>query len=71
MREAWTGRLVGRMHVHEITSNDVAAELGCCKAWVSMALNGKRKPTNGRERLEQAVDNIIAKREERDESELG
>lgn len=63
MREAWTGRLVGRMHVHEITSNDVAKEIGRCKAYVSMMLNCKRNPPGGREQLEQAVESIIASRE--------
>jgi len=26
--ESWTGKLVGKMHVHEITYDEVAAELG-------------------------------------------
>jgi hypothetical protein len=63
MREAWTGRLVGKMHVHEITSNDLAKETGKCKAYVSMMLSGKRNPPGGRELLEQAVERLIAKKE--------
>lgn len=35
MREKWTGDLVGVMHNEQITQDDVAAELGIKKAYVS------------------------------------
>ena len=63
MREAWTGRLVAQMHVHEITANEVAKEMNVCKAYVSMMVNGKRTPPGARDRLEHAVDAIIARKD--------
>lgn len=62
MLESWTGKLVGKMHVHEITYDEVAAELGVTRSYVSMLLNGHRKPLDTRKRLEAAVDAVIAKR---------
>lgn len=61
MIEKWTGRLVGKMHNYGITLSDVADELGVTKAYVSMILNCARKPAGARERLEAAVEAIIAK----------
>lgn len=62
MLESWTGKIVGKMHVHEITYDEVAAELGVTRPYVSMLLNGHRKPPDARKRLETAVDAVIAKR---------
>lgn len=62
MPEAWTGRVIGKMHNNSVTSSDVANQLGVTKAYVSMILNGHRAPKNGRERIEAAVNTIIANR---------
>lgn len=62
MIEKWTGKLVGRMHNERIRVEDLAKELGCTKGYVSMILNGKRTPPNARQKLEQAVESIIAQR---------
>ena len=62
MVEKWTGRLVGKMHNHGITNGDVAEELDVTKAYVSMILNGARKPKDAKHRLEAAVDAIIERR---------
>lgn len=59
MKELWTGELIGRMHVHDITYDDLATEVGWVKSYVSMILNGQRSPTGAREKLETAVDAII------------
>ena len=64
MLESWTGKLVGKMHVHEITYDEVAAELGVSRPYVSMLLNGHRKPPDAKKRIEMAIDSIIAKRAE-------
>lgn len=55
MPETWTGNLIGEMHNNGITYADLAAEMGVCKPYVSMILNGRRKPPNIRERMESAV----------------
>lgn len=62
--EKWTGRLVGRMHNERVTYEDLGAEMGVTKAYVSMILNGTRKPEGIRERMEAAFDAVIAKRKE-------
>ncbi len=63
MPEKWTGRLVGKMHNEKITLEDVAEELGVTRSYVSMILNGARKPDGIRERMEAAVSSIIKKRQ--------
>ena len=63
MPEKWTGRLVGRMHNERITYDELAAELGVTKAYISMILNGKRKPPHIRRRMETAVDQIVERRD--------
>lgn len=62
MKEKWTGRLIGRMHNEEITRQDLANELGVQKSYISMILNGDRKPPDAQKRLEAGVDAIIDRR---------
>lgn len=62
--EAWTGRAVGKMHMNRISFEDVAGELGVTRAYISMILNGKRKPPDARKRVEGAIDAIIKRRGE-------
>ena len=64
MKEKWTGRLIGRMHNEDVTYEELGAEMGVGKAYVSMILNGARKPAGIKERMEEAFDAIIARREE-------
>lgn len=62
MPEPWTGQIVGTMHVEGITYDEVAAEMGVTKAYISMLLSNKRNPVGAKERLERAVDNIRLRR---------
>lgn len=62
MVEKWTGRLIGKMHNNGISISDLASELGVTKSYISMILNGARKPTDAKARLEAAVDAIITRR---------
>lgn len=61
MREEWTGEVVGKMHVAGVTNDDLAKEMCCTKSYVSMILNGLRKPPNARERVESALERCIAR----------
>ena len=63
MPEKWTGDLIGRMHNEEITMKELADELDVCKPYVSMILNGTRNPEGAQQRMEAAVDAILARRE--------
>lgn len=62
MPEAWTGRLIGRMHNNRITYAELGAELGIGKAYVCRILNGVKKPKDIQKRMENALDAIIERR---------
>lgn len=62
MPEAWTGKLIGEMHNANVTYDDLAAEIGCGKAYISMILNGKRSPQGAKERLCSAFERVIENR---------
>ena len=62
MPEKWTGNLIGKMHNNRVTYDDLAKEMGCTKAYVSMILNGSRKPDGIRKKMEDSVAAIIAQR---------
>ena len=64
MPEKWTGLLIGKMHNHKITYEELAGEVGVTKAYISMILNGARNPSAARERLEKAVDTIVLRKEQ-------
>lgn len=64
MPEKWTGRLVGAMHNEKITYDDLAAEMGVTKSYVSMILNGSRKPEGIRERMEAAYRAALQRKRE-------
>ena len=69
MPEKWTGRLVGRMHNSGVTRDDLAAEMGIKKAYLSLILNSKRKPPNIKQRAEAAFEAVLEKQKEGDVSE--
>lgn len=62
MPKPWTGNLIGKMHNHGITYDDLGAEMGLKKAYISMLLNSKREPPNIQARMEKAVDAIIKRK---------
>lgn len=62
MPEKWTGDLLGRMHNARVNAADLAKELGCTKAYVSMVFNGARCPANAQERFESAFKAVLDKR---------
>lgn len=62
MPDAWTGDLVGRMHNAEVTLNDLAKEIGWSTGYISMILNGSRRPVGAMEKLNAAFYTITARR---------
>lgn len=62
MPKKWTGDLVGLMHIHRISLQMLANELGVTDRYVSMVLNGHREPTGAKERFEKATERLIAKK---------
>lgn len=71
MPEKWTGRLIGRMHNERITYEQLANEMGVNKAYISMILNGKRKPPNIQKRMETALEAIIKREREKQSKKKG
>lgn len=65
MPESWADKLKEVMRNEHIIYDDVAAELGVGKSYISLVLSGRRRPANGRERLEGAVDRIIERKRKR------
>lgn len=59
----WTGDLVGKMHNHRVSYEDLGNELGVTKAYVSMVLSGARNPTNAKARFVGAFNRIIERKE--------
>ena len=62
MPEKWTGRLIGEMHNHNVTYEELATELGVTKQYISMILNGARKPAGIRKRMEDAFKEVVRKK---------
>lgn len=63
MPEVWTGELIGKMHNARVTRVELAKEMHCTKAYVTMLLNGQKRPKDAQERCESAFEAIMAKRQ--------
>ena len=63
LKEEWTGNLVGRMHNADVTFEELGAEVGWGKPYISMILNGSRNPADAKEKLEAAFERIVQKRQ--------
>ncbi len=59
-REAWTGEIVGLLHINNLTQADIAEQMGVTKEYVSMLLNGKKKAKGAEERMRLAISEILA-----------
>ncbi len=62
MNEKWTGNLIGKMHNEGVTYQDLADEMAVTKSYISMILNGSRKPKDIKQRMEDAFASIVEKR---------
>lgn len=58
--EKWTARVVGKMHLHKITQSELAKAVGVTRIYLNRVLNGVENPANARERITQALDELIA-----------
>ncbi len=58
--EHWIAVAVGKMHINKIQQKDVAAKMGVTEEYISMILNGKKKPKNAEARILAALDDLIA-----------
>lgn len=60
MPKDWTGDLVGLMHTHKISKQQLAAHIGVSREYVSAILNGHREPKGAEEKMKAAVEEIIS-----------
>ena len=65
MPAKWTGRLVGLMHVHRITQEELAKEAGWTRPYTTMWLNTELANPKARTRLSEALDRLIAEKRAR------
>lgn len=63
MPAQWTGDVIGKMHVHSITSKQLAEHLGYNPKYVSAVLNGKRSPKKSEQLFENALNTLIEQKE--------
>ena len=63
MPEEWTGVLIGKMHNHGIKQKELAERLGVTNAYTGMILRGERTSPNIKERMQAAVNELIAAKE--------
>ena len=63
MPEQWTGDIVGKMHNYRISYDDLSEKLGYAKGYISMVLNGHRKPKGAEQKFRQALDELIQQKQ--------
>ena len=63
MPDKWTGDIIGKMHVNRISHASLAKQLGCTKAYVSMVLNGTRRPAGAEQKFNEALNELIRQKQ--------
>lgn len=58
MLELWTGEIAGEMHINRITKKELAEHIGWTPEYVSMILNGRKKPTDAERKMRRAIAEI-------------
>lgn len=71
MPEKWTGEISAMLHTNRIKQKDLAEEMGVTPEYISMILNGKKKPAKAKAKMVSAIKSIITKRDEIEEELFG
>lgn len=58
MLAQWTAELVGKMHLNNITSKQLAESIGWNPKYLSTVLNGHRNPKNAEKKLNEALESL-------------
>ena len=66
--ENWIAKAVGTMHKNRITQIDIAKKMGVTNDYISMILLGKKNPKEAKNRINTAIDEIIAEREKENQT---
>ena len=59
----WIANAVGKMHVNKITQAQLAEKMDVTREYVTMILNGVKCPKDAEQRINAAIDEIIAERQ--------
>lgn len=59
MRDKWTGEVIGTLHVHEKTCQELAKQMGINDKYLSSILNGHRNPPGAEERTRAALAELL------------
>lgn len=63
MPAQWTGRIVGEMHINDITNKMLAAELDWNEKYLSQVLNSPDPPKKAEEKVSAALERIIKRKQ--------
>lgn len=64
----WQGEVKGLMYSSKVSNADIAKAMGVTKEYVAMIFSGQRSPEGAEERIKRAVAEIIAERNEKNDS---
>lgn len=60
MPAQWTAEIIGRMHLNGVTAKRLAEKVGWNPKYLSTVLNGHKEPKGAEEKLNQALDSLVA-----------
>lgn len=63
MPAAWTGKLVGEMHLAGVTAKELAAQMGKNPKYVSAVLNGHYSPKTAEAEFNAALQELLQRKE--------
>ena len=64
MPAQWTGKIVGEMHINNITFKMLAEELGWNEKYLSRVINSPDPPKKAEEKVSAALERIIQRQNE-------
>jgi len=59
MPEKWTGEVIGTLHVHNKTCQELARKVGIHDKYLSQILNGHRNPPGAEQRIRAALSELL------------
>lgn len=62
MPAQWTADVIGEMHLHSITSKQLAAEIGWNDKYLSQVLNSRVEPKRAEQMVREALARLQSKR---------
>lgn len=70
MPEQWTATVIGKMHLMKVKQVELAEQMGVTAEYLNAILNGKRCPAGAEQRVNAALDAIIAQQEDSTTSQV-